>query len=292
MQPSYTDSPKIHALDDLRRESIDFALIYCGKEHCEPSYCYGPNRRENFVLHIITEGRGVLETAGRSYHLKENEAFILFPDTEAYYKADSASPWTYIWVGFDGVKAYDTMINAGFSAVSPVQSFSGELVKGLENKIDKMLRASNLSLSNELRRNSLLMDFMADLVENNEQKSGSADTEHPQNIYVKHATDYITRHLGERIRIKELADYIGVNRSYLATSFKNALGISPQEFLVGLRMDRASSLLRSTAAPISVIAEQVGYDDPMAFSRIFKKYTGMSPKHFRDSDMSISRHED
>ena len=282
MRPFYTDSPKIHALDDLRRESIDFALIYCGKEHCEPSYCYGPNRRENFVLHIITEGKGVLETAGKSYPLKENQGFILFPDTEAYYRADSIAPWTYIWVGFDGVKAYDTMASAGFSAQSPVQSFPGALVEGLEEKINKMLQASNLSLSNELRRNSLLMELMADLVENNELKSGIPDREYPQNIYVKHAMDYITHHLGERIRIKELADYIGVNRSYLTTSFKAVLGISPQEFLVGLRMDRASSLLRNTAEPIGIIAEQVGYDDPMAFSRIFKKYTGMPPKHFRD----------
>ena len=49
----------------------------------------------------------------------------------------------------------------------------------------------------------------------------------------------VSHHYQEKVKINELADYIGVNRSYLTSSFKKAVGCSPQEYLVNLRMEKA-----------------------------------------------------
>ena len=284
----YTSLPNLHSLDDLMKESTDFALIYCGKEQCSSNYCYGPNRRENYVLHIILEGKGVLETGGQVFSMGKSHAFLLFPNVEAYYRADSDHPWTYMWVGFDGVTAYETMTKAGFSETTPVQLFEDNLVADMEEHIKGMLDASQLTLSNKLKRNSYLLRLLSDLIEFNEIKTGNQpDDLQPNSMYVKHAMDYITHHFSERIRIRELADYIGVNRSYLTTSFKKILGVSPQEFLVNLRIEKASSLLQNTDIPINLIAGQVGYDDSLAFSKLFKKYMGVSPKKFRNSPSKL-----
>ena len=78
--------------------------------------------------------------------------------------------------------------------------------------------------------------------------------------------DYIAYHYREKIKINELADYIGVNRSYLTSSFKKAIGCSPQEYLVNLRMEKAREMLRNTDMQINAIAAAVGYQDQLAFS--------------------------
>lgn len=94
--------------------------------------------------------------------------------------------------------------------------------------------------------------------------------------------DYIAYHYREKIKINELADYIGVNRSYLTSSFKKAIGCSPQEYLVNLRMEKAREMLRNTDMQINAIAAAVGYQDQLAFSKIFKQHFGASPKAYRE----------
>ena len=75
---------------------------------------------------------------------------------------------------------------------------------------------------------------------------------------------------------------MGVNRSYLASSFKKATGYSPKEYLLSLRMERAKSLLEISDMTINGISNAIGYSDQLAFSRMFKKYTGISPTVYRD----------
>lgn len=99
---------------------------------------------------------------------------------------------------------------------------------------------------------------------------------------MKHAMDYIAHHYREKIKISELADYIGVNRSYLTSSFKKAIGCSPQEYLVNLRMEKAREMLRNTGMQINAVAAAVGYQDQLAFSKIFKQHFGTSPKAYRE----------
>ena len=93
--------------------------------------------------------------------------------------------------------------------------------------------------------------------------------------------EYISHHYQEKVKINELADYIGVNRSYLTSSFKKAVGCSPQEYLVNLRMEKAKNLLKNTDMPINAVAAAVGYQDQLAFSKIFKQNFTVSPKEYR-----------
>ncbi len=94
----------------------------------------------------------------------------------------------------------------------------------------------------------------------------------------------------QKIRISELADLIGVNRSYLASSFKKTVGCSPQEFLVNLRIEKARSLLKTTDLPVSAVARAVGYADQLAFSKVFKQRCGISLRMYKDekSELIIS----
>lgn len=184
--------------------------------------------------------------------------------------------------GITGYRAKEYVEHAGFTKRAPIRRVNCE--KELNTYIDGILEAHQLSYTDELKRNGYLMLFFATLMEDYKKTVPGMANQHsyPGGVYVKHAMDYIAYHYREKIKINELADYIGVNRSYLTSSFKKAIGCSPQEYLVNLRMEKAREMLRNTDMQINAIAAAVGYQDQLAFSKIFKQHFGASPKAYRE----------
>ena len=81
-----------------------------------------------------------------------------------------------------------------------------------------------------------------------------------------------------------MADYVGITRSYLYTIFMKSFGVSPQEYLSNYRITRASELLTITDLTVEMVAASCGYDDPLVFSKAFKKIKGLPPTKFRKED--------
>jgi len=285
-QVGFTNSAQFRCLEDLQRDYMDLCLSYCGIEDCDSGFGFGPQRRAEYVIHVVSKGRGIFQSAGKTYRLEKNMAFLISPDITTYYEADSEDPWSYCWVGFNGLKSYECVINSGFTLEKPVINITCEKV--LADCISKILDAHQLTYANELKRSSQLMLFLAALIEDHSAASPEhVNYDYPGSVYVKHAVNYLSLNYAKKIKINDLAKYIGINRSYLTNSFKKAMRISPQQFLVNLRMDKAASLLHNTSLPISSIALQVGYDDPLAFSKIFKLKYKVSPKVFRETPETL-----
>ena len=99
--------------------------------------------------------------------------------------------------------------------------------------------------------------------------------------YVERATEYIRSHFQEDLTVAKLAHYVGLNRSYLTTVFQNTLHVSPQQFLMRFRMERASQLLLEGTLSIGEIARSCGYPDPLTFSKAFKRTLGMTPSQYQ-----------
>lgn len=78
-----------------------------------------------------------------------------------------------------------------------------------------------------------------------------------------------------------LAQEIGASRSVLADRFAHLVGEPPMHYLTRWRMQRAAGMLIDTAAKVSAIARQVGYESEAAFSRAFKKHAGLAPHAWR-----------
>ena len=69
--------------------------------------------------------------------------------------------------------------------------------------------------------------------------------------------------------------------SWFIRNFREYTGSTPTQYILSLRISNAQSLLENTSCNITEIAEIVGYDNPLYFSRLFKKQSGMSPSAFR-----------
>jgi two-component system response regulator YesN len=93
---------------------------------------------------------------------------------------------------------------------------------------------------------------------------------------------YINESFCEDVSIQGLSKMFNVNANYISQLFRKNLDTTFTEYLSGLRLKRATELLKSTSIPINEIADLVGYKDHFYFSKLFKKTIGVSPKAFRN----------
>ena len=214
--------------------------------------------------------------------------FVLFPGVEATYYADKNDPWYYCWLGFDGRSAGKIVESIGFSEQTPVLALSD--VSRIESEIRKMLEARELTLDGQLRRNAGLLKILSTMIRDSVERE-TADGSPNIYSYSEYAVRYINNHFSEKVRIQDLADHIGISRSYLVKLVKQETGMSPQEYLIETRMRRASDLLSRTNDSIRVVAAECGYDDALAFSKVFKSRFGLNPTEYREkhSKNSASR---
>jgi AraC-like DNA-binding protein len=98
---------------------------------------------------------------------------------------------------------------------------------------------------------------------------------------LKRTIDYIDAHLSQRILLADMAKAAGHTRMHFAAQFRVATGISPHEYLLQRRIERAQTLLRSSEAPIVDVALEVGFANQTHFSTVFRRLVGESPRRWR-----------
>lgn len=95
------------------------------------------------------------------------------------------------------------------------------------------------------------------------------------------ARRYFHEHYNEPICIEEYARSHHMSVSWFLRNFKQVTGISPMQYVLALRMNNAQNLLETTDYNVAEIASIVGYDNPLYFSRLFRKQKGVAPSEYR-----------
>lgn len=109
----------------------------------------------------------------------------------------------------------------------------------------------------------------------------AADHQLPGKSYADMAVDLIRRFYAEDISLISVAGQINVNPSYLSRVFKQEKGENFVSFLTRVRIEQAKSYLESRKYKVSEVADKVGYHNYPYFSKLFKKYVGISPEEYR-----------
>ena len=98
---------------------------------------------------------------------------------------------------------------------------------------------------------------------------------------LRRATEYINDNLRESLALEDIARTVSMSPYHFAHVFKQTVGVTPHHYVMGRRMEKAKSLLRDTAWPVTQVAQQVGYANPSHFSTVFQRFTGRSPREYR-----------
>ncbi len=251
----------------------------CGIEDCSSGHSWGPALRDHYIIHHILGGRGIFQVNGKTYHLGENDCFMICPNTIVYYQADLQEPWSYAWVGFNGFKAKTYLSQAGLNAGHPVFRYDSDSF--LKDCLRRMIETKDQRKGREIRLLGLLYEFLSRLVETGVHNDTPEKGSNRKEEYIRKALEYIHMNYSRKINIGEIAHHVGLDRSYLYSLFLEFLKASPQEFLISFRLDKACELMGNISLSIGDIARSVGYEDPLQFSRIFKKEKGLPPKEYR-----------
>ena len=92
---------------------------------------------------------------------------------------------------------------------------------------------------------------------------------------------FMRQHLNRSLKVAGLAAVAGLSPSHYSAMFRDYTGYSPMDYFIRLRMHRACQLLDTTTLEVKQVAAEVGYDDPLYFSRVFRTVNEMSPTAYR-----------
>ena len=102
-----------------------------------------------------------------------------------------------------------------------------------------------------------------------------------ERLIIGKATAWLEEHLCENIGIDDLTEHMGYSRTWLQTLFKRQTGLSPADWVVRRRIQRAMKFLNADNVRIADIADACGFQSPQYFNSVFKRHTGFTPSEWR-----------
>lgn len=277
----YSGAGRYKYLQEVPEEHAELSLRDCGWESGVQKMRHRKELKNSYALCFIKSGNGILKMGGEICHLEQGDVLLAHPGREIYFETDENMPWTYMWIGFSGVCVEINLSAAGFSVENPVHKV--RCAEQIGVYIDMILEAYQTSAQDRLKRNGTLLLIFSELIKDYGQYTGNKGCIQADQgaVYVKEAVRYMDAHYNEKISVQEVAEHVGINRSYLASSFQKVLGCPPRDYLAKVRMEKARALLAGTDLQICLVADSVGYTDPLAFTKIFKRSFGMTPRSYR-----------
>ena len=262
-----------HSFKTSRQETLPLLVYNVGFQKCPPLYGWGPGVRDHYLIHYVVSGRGRLELEGRTFELRQGDAFLIPPDTTVYYRADGTDPWEYYWVGFDGASAALLLARTPLSRRTPVAALGdGRLRQALLD----IYKARGSDYPSAVRMAGYLQAALGLLMESAPPKGEAALT-----AYARQGAEFLQQNYSRPIGVEDAAAAVGVSRSTLYRAFQTEFHRSPSAYLTGYRIQRACQLLESSALPVGAVATSVGYEDHLYFSRAFRRELGCTPTEYR-----------
>ena len=120
----------------------------------------------------------------------------------------------------------------------------------------------------------MVMDFTSLVAELNQGKR--------YNKFMRDVTGYIREHLTDRVTVEQMAADLYVSRSYLSSKFKKETGTTISSYITEQKIKKAMEYLKHTDRSILDISTFLGFSSQGYFQNVFKKYTGMTPKAYRE----------
>lgn len=285
-QNHYSETMRYRCLNEyFPHQTEDIYLMLCGVEQCTADKERQSRVRDGYHLHVVLSGEGIVEVKGSRRVLHSGQMFLIKPGEKVSYWPAPGQPWAYCWMSFNGAMAASFMREAGFMENVYVLDCQVEINRFYQ-LCDRALNHPQFSTAGALKRLGLLLEFIGLAIESHgkstkQVKRRELHSPYRKSEYVRYAVDYIENNYANT-SVADVADYLGIDRSYLSAIFKQIQGISPNEFLVRVRMKESSRLLRNPLMSIRDIARYVGYEDSLTFSKAFKRFFGVSPKNYRE----------
>jgi len=225
-------------------------------------------------------GSGTLTHRGETIPVGPQEGMLLYPEEEHRYSSEE-EPWYVNWITFSGHHVEAMLHYVGMARTGTYRVANPGYLETVIRKALQTLKSDNplKGIDGSGLVYTLLLDFLKYVErEGNESHSGSV-------LRLKPALDLIEREMHRPIGLDDLAAAVGVTPQYFCELFKSVTTQRPTEYVNQRRIARAKELLvQEPATKIGDIARRVGFESDSYFSVVFRKFEGVSPRRFRETD--------
>lgn len=256
-----------------------------GLIECPSYYWDGLTRTDGPLLlfQYTVKGQGLLEREHRTEHIGPGKAFLVeIPGEHRYWYESKSGPWEFYFL----LIRPDLILPNWFEAKSRIGSTpylpSTSVPIRLLRDIFTEARAGRITDS--YLASSYVYQFISELCRYS--LSEQRDREGwPEKI--KLAAFFIESHYARMISLDEFAENLHLSKYHLLRTFAAVVGMTPNEYLNRIRVERAMELLRQSDDSIEDIARQVGYSSGSYFIKVFRRLTSLTPGNFRSGHESL-----
>lgn len=231
---------------------------------------FGPGKRDFYIIHYVTKGKGYYN----GNVVTEGQGFLIFPGQLEEYFCDKSNPWEFFWVisSDDNMKEIFERYNANvdtlifdYDSVPIVKKIAGEII--LQN--------------NEIVDSLKMLEMFLRILNSHVYTKKTSQYKLNSEIYLDFCLSYIEANIYKKIMVSELTGLLGVSQPYLYKIFSRHFNMSAKKYITWHKINRAKKLLIETEMSVTQIANSVGYNDILAFSKAFSQKEKMSPQKYR-----------
>lgn len=266
---------------DIKDKSKPLIVTSCGtyKLYTKPKLpTWRPRGRLDFQLLYIAAGKAHFHFDGKEQIVTAGHMVLYRPKEPQKYEYYGEDQTEVYWVHFTGGNVTNILRSYGLSDDKRV-FYCGSaldyrnLFRTMINELQMCRENYAEMLEMYLRQVFIMLHryFLTSLTTNNSHAVEEIDR----------ATLYFNEHYNENINIDEYAQSNHVSVSWFIRNFKHCTGSTPMQYILSKRIYNAEILLQNSSYNLTEIADIIGYDNPLYFSRIFKKVKGISPSEYR-----------
>lgn len=230
------------------------------------------------IFIYCVRGSGWCEIAGERHSIHAGEVLVIPPHTGHTYGSDGKNPWTIHWFHAQGKSIASFLTELNVPTVRPVV-FLGDDAQVLaifEEVLD--ILEHGYTPQQMIHAAHALAHLLAVMIRHRHENWRKQPDARQK---INRTLAYMKEHLGQPLRLDRLAAMANLSRSRYAALFKAQTDFAPIDYFIRLRMHQACQWLDTTNFSVKAIANRLGYDDPLYFSRVFRSVNEVSPIEYR-----------
>lgn len=258
---------------------LPFYLLEWGHFIAYSEYYTERKNSNRFLLFYTISGKGKLRYNGEEYTLTADHIAIIQCNASHRYETCSEEPWDFYWFHYNGTAShiYYNLYNANglyFHKIEPGGE-DADLIKTITRLSTKYDLDRDLRVSEWIT--GLMTRFILEKRRNIFQDSKKTTEK------LNNAITYMSEHLTEKITVADIAHSVFLSTYHFVRSFKKQTGLTPYEYLINLRINRAKDFLVSTDDPLDIVAVNSGFTDSKNLIYNFKRIVHLTPNEYRKS---------
>lgn len=268
----------------MKIKNLFFYIHYCNHRESKEdwkSFDKISRKLQHHELLFVLGGKGRITVEHKKYSVKKGMLFYFYPDQQHSIETDIHNPISFLSVHFSYTNVYfndNRWTNKDSNEMLPLQSMQ-ELKEyySVVTTFKKLTEHWDAKLPGyEFISKAILQQLLYEVFENIKKQTINYST----SLKVERIINYMHQNISNRITLTELSELVQLSPTYLSRTFKETTGYSIIEFFNKMKIDKGKELIIEGNRKIKEIAEILGFKDEFYFSRIFKKFEGISPSEY------------